>query len=581
MNEEKTTQVRLLLAVVLSIAVMAGWGILFPPPKPAPTQPVAAPAPQAKTPAAATQQAPQPSASVAQAAAAPLPVGVAPRAAAEEKIIVVENDLYRVEFSNRGAVVRSWQLKKFHDGHKPPRTLDVVHPDTAHQLGAWPLSLALESDELESLANAALYEVTPARMVSEPASASLRAPAELTFTWSDGRLGVTKRLRFVSSYVVELDSDVVFEGKPLPHAIAWRGGFGDDTAFSAPEQVRVIFRTAGKTQTLEHKKVGQPDNAGRRQLQEGALDYAGIEDRYFAAAFLPRDPVAAGGVTLQHWKLEREVVRDNKQVKEPVAEMAAGATVAGPLGVRLYVGPKELEELGKIKPPLTDLVDFGWFGFISRPLFYFLKWIYHYIPNYGWAIVVMTIIINTVLFPLKVKSWRSMQKMQKVQPEIKSIQEKYKKYAMRDPRKQEMNKEVMAVYQREGVSPMGGCLPMLLQMPIWFALYSMLNATIELRHAPWIWWLKDLSAFDPYYILPVLMTLTMFWMQKMTPVTTTDPMQQKMMNFMPLFMGILFFKMMSGLVLYILTSNLIGISQQWYLNRTSPLKPSKDKEKKK
>jgi YidC/Oxa1 family membrane protein insertase len=191
----------------------------------------------------------------------------------------------------------------------------------------------------------------------------------------------------------------------------------------------------------------------------------------------------------------------------------------------------------------------------------------------------MTIIINTVLFPLKVKSWRSMQKMQKVQPEIKAIQDKYKKYSVRDPRKQEMNKEMMAVYQREGVSPMGGCLPMLLQMPIWIALYSMLSATIELRHAPWIFWIKDLSAHDPYYILPILMTLTMYWMQKMTPMTTTDPMQQKMLTLMPLFMGILFFRMMSGLVLYILTSNVIGISQQWYLNRTSPLKPSKEKKK--
>lgn len=598
MNEDKSTQLRLLVAVLLSIAVMAVWGLLFPPPKPAPqTQ---APMESGQAPAGATKPTPIPSGPAAKAPAPATPAvspakPVAPRAAAEEKTIVVENDLYRVEFSNRGGVVRSWQLKKYKDNHKPPRTLDVVHPDAAQQLGTWPLSLALDNTELEAQANGALYEVTlvpigstPAPTESGAATASLRAPAELTFTWSDGRLAVTKRLKLSSSYIVELDSEVSFEGKPLAHAIAWRGGFGDDTVYAAPELVRVMFRTGGKTQALDHKKLGNPDNRSLRWLQEGTFAYAGIEDRYFAAVFLPRAAGPGGigaGVALWHWKLEREAVREKKQVKEPVAEIAAGTSVPGPVGLRLYVGPKDLEELGKITPPLTDLVDFGWFGIIARPLFYSLKWLYRYVHNYGWAIVLMTIVINTLLFPLKVKSWRSMQKMQKVQPEIKAIQEKYKKYSARDPRKQEMNKDVMAIYKREGVSPMGGCLPMLLQMPIWFALYQMLNATIELRHAPWIFWIRDLSAQDPYYILPILMTVTMFWMQKMTPTTTTDPMQQKMMNLMPLFFGVLFLKMMSGLVLYILTSNLIGIAQQGYLNRTAsataPEHRGKEKEKRK
>lgn len=584
MNEDKTTQIRLLLAVVLSIAVMALWSLLFPPPKPRPPQPgtppaQSAPAPQTKAPApiasgqaanaqpGKSQPAPP---SPAEVAAPP----VAPRAASEEKTIVVENDLYRVEFSNRGAVVHSWQLKKYKDDHKPPETLNVVHAESAKQFGGWPLSLALENTELESLANNALYEVTPAPTGSGPSSTPLRAPAELNFTWSDGRLAVTKRLKFVSSYIVQLDSEVSYDGKPLPHAIAWRGGFGDDTVYNAATRVLVIFRTGGKMQSLASNKVGNPDNPAQRQLQEGVLDYAGIEDLYFAAAFLPPEvrPGAPGaGVSLWHWRIDREVMRDNKQVKEPVPEVAVSNATPGPLTLRLYVGPKSIEDLSKVNPPLTDLVQFGeWLGVIAKPLFYFLKWLNGYVHNYGWAIIVLTIVINTALFPLKVKSWRSMQKMQKVQPELKAIQDRYKKYSMRDPRKAEMNKEMMAIYQREGISPMGGCLPMLLQMPIWFALYRMLSVSIELRHAPWIWWVKDLSNYDPYFILPALMVLTMYLMQKMTPVTTTDPMQQKMMNMMPLFMGILFFRTSSGLVLYILTSNLIGISQQWFLNRTAP-----------
>jgi YidC/Oxa1 family membrane protein insertase len=237
------------------------------------------------------------------------------------------------------------------------------------------------------------------------------------------------------------------------------------------------------------------------------------------------------------------------------------------------VGPMDLDELARVKPPLTDLVQFGWFGLISVPLFQLLKWIYHYVPNYGWAIILMTVGINFVLFPLKLQSWRSMQRMQKVAPEVRQIQDRYKKYSMRDPRRQEMNTEVMAVYKREGVNPMGGCLPMLLQMPIWIGLYQMLRLVIELRHAPWIWWIRDLSAPDPYYIIPVLMGVTMYAMQKMTPVTTTDPAQQRMMTLMPLMFGGMFviFPVSSGLVLYILTSNLVGIAQQWFLQRSTPV----------
>jgi YidC/Oxa1 family membrane protein insertase len=184
------------------------------------------------------------------------------------------------------------------------------------------------------------------------------------------------------------------------------------------------------------------------------------------------------------------------------------------------------------------------------------------------------------IFPLKMKSWRSMQKMQKVAPEIRQIQDRYKKYSMSDPRKKKMNEEVMAVYSREGINPMGSCIPMLFQMPIWWALWRVLNGAIELRHAPWIWWIHDLSAKDPYYILPIAMTITMYLTTKMTPQTTADPSQQKMMQFMPLFMGVIFFRLSSGLNLYMFTSNLVGMAQQWYLNRTEPL-PSRSKFKKK
>jgi YidC/Oxa1 family membrane protein insertase len=246
--------------------------------------------------------------------------------------------------------------------------------------------------------------------------------------------------------------------------------------------------------------------------------------------------------------------------------------VEGPLALRVFVGPKALDELRALRPPLSELVQFGWLGVISEPLFIFLKWIHNYVSNWGWAIILMTIAINVAMFPLKVSSWRSMQKMQRVAPEMKQIQEKYKKYSMTDPRRQKMNEEVMGLYKREGINPYGSCLPMLMQLPIWMALYSMLGVAIELRHAPWVWWIKDLSARDPYYILPLTMVGLMWWSQKMTPMTTADPAQQRMMTMMPLMFGVMFvvFPVSSGLVLYILSSTLIGIAQQWYLNKTAP-----------
>jgi YidC/Oxa1 family membrane protein insertase len=489
----------------------------------------------------------------------------------------VENGLYRVELSNRGGVVRSWQLKRYRDDSRPPRTLDVVSPEGGQQLG-WPLSLALDDADLEQRANQALFEVTPA---SAP-----QVPGEVAFEWSDGRLHIVKRLRFDESYAVEISTRVTFDGQPLAHSLAWRGGFGDETAFGHTQSVRIFFRNGNTLQPLLTDKLGNPDNRSQRLRQEGTLGYCGIEDRYFAGAFLP----SGGGssLALWHWKQEREKTDpQNKERKEKisVAEMAAGSTVPGPLSLHLFVGPKDLDVLGRQKPPLTELADFGWDWLepISKALFYLLKWIYGYVHNYGWAIVVMTIGINMLLFPLKVKSWRSMQKMQKVMPEIQAIKQRYAKYSLRDPRKQEEQKEMMAVYKREGINPAGGCLPMLLQMPVWFALYQMLQAAIELRHAPWIGWVRDLAAPDPYYILPVMMGVTMYVMQKMTPVTTPDPVQQRMLTMMPIIFGGMFVivPISSGLVLYILASNLVGMGQQWFLNKTSPLKPPRQHDKKK
>ena len=250
----------------------------------------------------------------------------------------------------------------------------------------------------------------------------------------------------------------------------------------------------------------------------------------------------------------------------------------GPTVERLYVGPKSIDVVKEVPVPalpgpergLSGLVNFGFFGIIAKPLFYWLRWTYNVIVhNWGWAIVLQTLIINLLLFPLRLPQMKSGLKMQKLAPQLKAINKKYEKYGMRDTAKQqEKQRETMALYKQEGVNPVGGCLPMLIQMPFLFAYYGMLGAVIDLRHAPWAW-IRDLSAPDPWYLLPIAIVGTMFAVQKMTPQGMIDPAQQKMMNiFMPMMLGFVSLNLAAGLCLYWSVGNLISIVTQLGMNRT-------------
>jgi YidC/Oxa1 family membrane protein insertase len=571
-----TAELRILVASLLSMGVILLWARFFGP-KPPVVPPQAnrpaqtAPATPGVTPRASAGS-PSPSRSAVAASGTP-PVSVPPKSDTQERPIVVENDLYHVEFSNRGAVVKSWQLKRYLDDSKPQRVLDLVHPQAAEQTGGWPFAVVLDDQQLESAANGGLYQI------SSPAS-NLNAPADVEFSWSDGHLEVTKRFHFDHSYVVRVETSAKLNGAPVKAGLAWLGGFGDLTVTNpAPvETVNAYYTENGKLAKFAHKKLDGPEKWAPGVWQ-GGKDWTGIEDRYFTAAFLPvsaglGDVAAAppGSLETRYWKVSRTVQVEGKDTQEPVPQVAT-ATAAQPLALRVYVGPKDYDDLKKMRPPLHALVDFGFFEFIADPLFHALKWLHNYITNWGWAIVVLTLVVNMLLFPLRISSYRTTLKMQRVAPEIKQIQEKYKKYTMRDPRKAEMNKEVMAVYSREGVNPVGGCLPMFLQMPIWFGLNTMLRSAIEMRHAPWFGWITDLSAKDPYYVLPIIMGLSMYLVSKMTPMTATDPQQQTMMKIMPFTMAGIFMisPISSGLAVYILTSSLVGIGQQWWLNRTHPV----------
>jgi YidC/Oxa1 family membrane protein insertase len=568
-KDKFTPELRILVASLLSMGVILLWAKFFGP-KP-PVQPPQANRPAVSAPATpGTSASPgattSPTATTAAAMAPAAPVSVTPVSDAQERSIVIENDLYRVEISNRGAVVKSWQLKKYMDDAKPQRVLDVVHPDASQQTGGWPFAVVLDDEQLQNAANAGLYQ-------SSSTATSLHAPADAEFTWSDGHLEIKKHFHFDHTYVVRVETSASLNGRPINAGLGWLGGFGDLTVTNpAPvETVSTYYTENGKITTYLHKKLDGLDKWGPGVWQ-GGKDFVGIEDRYFTAAFLPLNGAAPGTLATRYWKTSRTVQVGGQDTLEPVPEVAVAAP-AQPLAVRVYVGPKDYDDLKKMNPPLNGLVSFGWMEFIADPLFHGLKWLHNYIPNWGWSIVVLTLIVNMLLFPLRISSYKTTLKMQRVAPEIKAIQEKYKKYSMRDPRKAEMNKEVMAIYSREGINPVGGCFQMFLQMPVWFGLNTALRFAIEMRHARWFGWITDLSSKDPYYVLPVMMGLSMYLVSKMTPMTSTDPQQQMMMKIMPITMAGLFMisPISSGLAVYILTSSVVGIGQQWYLNRTHPV----------
>jgi YidC/Oxa1 family membrane protein insertase len=494
-----------------------------------------------------------PGASAVSAVAAP---SAGTKQASSEAETVVENDLYKIRFTNRGGQAKSWVLKKYDDDQGQP--LELVSKAAAEKYG-YPLSLWAYDEGLRTKLNAALY-VTPA-------NGTISAPAEIAFEYSDADVSVRKTFRFDHTYVVKVETSVFYKGSVVSAFPMWPAGFGDETTAAAYAASNIEYQNDSNVERIALKKV-----IGGNTVN-GPFQWAGVADQYFAAVFLPEDPRSAALVTLHN-------LLDNSQdPKHPFEVLGAAVGQLGGLTVeRLYVGPKALNVLetvpvaglsGGAEPDLRKLVDFGWLGVIARPLFLWLKWTYnHIVPNWGWAIVIQTLIISVALLPLRIVQMKSMLKMQRVAPQIKSIQEKYKKYGMRDPRKQAMNEEVAALYKKEGVNPAGGCLPLLVQMPFLIAYYRMLGVAIDLRHAHWLW-IHDLSSRDPLFLLPGLMVVSMIVMQRMTPQAGMDPMQQKMMNWtMPLMMGFIFFNLAAGLNLYYAESNLIMIAQQAVMNRT-------------
>ncbi len=512
------------------------------------------------------------SVSAAQAApSATVSSAAASKQASAETETVIENDLYRITFTNRGAQVKSWILKKF-DNDTQNGLLDLVNPASAQKYG-YPLSLWTYDESLRNRLNSTLYVGST--------EGRLSAPAQITFEYADHDIVVRKSFHFDHTYVLNVETSVIYKGSEIFAAPAWPAGFGDELTPVSYAAARIDYHNDAST---ERTALVFPSFVSRLAIKnisggntlKGPFEWAGTGDQYFTAIFIPNDPASAAMVTLRN-SMEVPAKQGSTELAKVDVLGAAVGDLHGATNERVFVGPKEIAVLDSVAVPaikndnadLRGIVDFGWWGILARPLFLWLKWTYnHIVPNWGWAIVIQTLIITIALLPLRITQMKSMLKMQRVAPQIKSIQEKYKKYTLRDPRKAAMNEEIAALYKKEGVNPAGGCLPMLIQFPFLIAYYRMLGVALDLRHAHWLW-ISDLSARDPYFILPLLMVVSMFVMQRMTPQAGMDPAQQKMMNWMmPIMMGFLFFNFASGLSLYYAETNLIGIAQQAVMNRT-------------
>ncbi|MFN7974090.1 MAG: membrane protein insertase YidC [Acidobacteriota bacterium] len=558
---------RILVVTMLAFVILFSWNSVLAklyPPKPKPKQNGGAPRSATPTPGAVSP-AGEPATD---APVAPEAATFEPIEETEAKTAVVHTDLFEATFTNKGGKLRSLRLLNYTEDippkGEPGRSLEAIPREMIDQ-GLLPLSVEVPGDDAAtSELDGALFRVEPQRLeLRAGESGSIR----LTYRGKTG-IELEKVVTFKNgSYLIGVDAALKRPGTDrLPLAVSWGPGFSNAPMNAKSEGSygsldyygRAVFHANGRTTRQAKGRVKEliavPPDAS----------WAGLEERYFAMVFLPG---AAPFSKIQY--RAKSFTIDGKETQELVLE----ATGSGPFS--LFVGPKAYDVLLATHPALPGVIEFGsWLGPLSKGMLFALKAIERATGNYGVAIIILTLVIKLGLFPLTLKSYRSMKKMSKLQPKINAIREKYKRLATdpdeRQSQKMRMNEETMALYKKEGVNPVGGCLPLAVQMPFLFAFYRLLSVAIELRQAPFALWLHDLSARDPYYVTPILMTAAQFVSQRLTPVTSPDPVQQRMMTYMPLMFLFFFVKMPSGLVIYWLTSNLFQIGQQLILNRLEP-----------
>jgi YidC/Oxa1 family membrane protein insertase len=473
---------------------------------------------------------------------------------ASAQTIEVSGNLYRAVLDNRGAVLTKWTLKDYQYKEKDKSVdFEMVAGGRSGDSTTYPASLIFAEDAITKQANNDPYKVS---IEGESGNGPYAPPVTVMMTLQRGDLKIEKRFRFdKSNYLVELSIKCEKGGKPLDGRFFLGEDLGPEQEhFTSSSKLQAVYYSNGKT-----KRESPPKDEKEVKKIYGDEGWVGLDMQYFAIIAIPDRPFS-------YFDIQKHAIKghglDGKEVDRELIRITT--PISGSLQYQVYLGPKRQSNLNAASAPeLSSAIDYGYFQILVKPLLASLRWINRYVNNYGLGIVILTLLLSLLLFPFRLKQIISMKKMQAVQPKMKAIQEKYRRYKKTDPKRAEMNQEIMALYKEHGVNPLGGCLPLLMQMPLLWAFYSLLQNSIELRQAPFFWWIHDLSVKDPIYILPIVMCITMFISQKMTPMAPgTDPTQAKVMMFMPLIFGFVFKELSSGLNLYFLCSNIFQIAFQ-------------------
>ena len=477
-------------------------------------------------------------------------------AAATGAPIVVRTDVFEIELNTMGGDIRRVTMLQQRSALDRARPLTLLEPDAKHffvtQTGL--LGEGLPNHKTPYRAEARNFALAPGKESLE---------VRLTAVDATG-VEVAKRFVFKrGSYEVDVTYEIanrgekaiapyayfqfLRDGNPPSEEAAQTSAFAGVTTFTGP----AVYTDEAKFVKVEFSDIQKAKQSHPKKAKDG---WIAMIQHYFVSAWLPKQ-----GVEREYFTNRVGENLFTAGVVVPVGAIAPGAS--GSISVPAYIGPQETGTLEKIAPGLDLVVDYGWLTIIAAPLFWILKWIHGLVGNWGWAIILLTILIKLVFYPLNAKAGRSMAQMKVLAPKMEKLKQMY------GDDRQKLNQAMMELYRTEKINPLGGCLPILVQIPVFIALYWVLLASIELRHAPWLGWIQDLSAPDPWFILPVIYAISMFVQTKLNP-QPADPVQAKVMLMMPIMFSVFFLFFPSGLVLYWVVQNLLSILQQWHINRT-------------
>lgn len=459
----------------------------------------------------------------------------------------VDTDLFRAEISAQGGDLVRLELKRHKATEDKSQNFVLFERKHAYAAQSGLIGTGLPSHK-------SIWQLPGTVAALKDGEQELRVRLEAT---GESAVKVAKTYVFKrDSYLVEVEYDLVNGGTAPVNAYAYFQLVRDGEAPAGSSRMMSTFTgPAFYTDATKFQKASFEDITKNKAAHPGKTDngWVAMVQHYFVSAWLP-----AGKGEREFYV--RELAKDfyAAGVILPMAPVAAGGE--SKLSVPLYAGPQEQQHLASVAPGLDLVVDYGWLTVIAAPIFWVLRWINSFVNNWGWSIILLTVLIKAAFFPLSAASYKSMAKMRVLGPKLQKLKETY------GDDRQRLNQEMMELYKKEKVNPLGGCLPILIQIPVFIALYWVLAGTVEMRGAPWLGWITDLSEQDPYLILPLIMGVTMFVQTKLNP-TPPDPMQAKIMLFMPVAFTGMFLFFPAGLVLYWTVNNLLSIAQQWQVNR--------------